>query len=46
MSEPSLIARGNGRAYGDSAINPSATIEMRHLNRMIAFGPASGQVIA
>lgn len=46
MSEPSLIARGNGRAYGDSAINRSATIEMRHFNRMIAFDPASGQVVA
>lgn len=45
-SEPSLIARGNGRAYGDSAINTSATIETRHLNRMIAFDPASGQLVA
>ena len=46
QSKPSLIARGNGRAYGDSAINPSATIEMRHLNRMIAFDPSSGQLVA
>lgn len=46
VSEPSMIARGNGRAYGDSAINTSATIETRHLNRMIAFNPASGQLIA
>lgn len=46
VSEPHLIARGNGRAYGDSAINMSATIETRHLNRMIAFDPASGQLIA
>lgn len=46
LSEPSLIARGNGRAYGDSAINPSATIEMRHLNRMIDFDPATGQLVA
>jgi decaprenylphospho-beta-D-ribofuranose 2-oxidase len=46
VTEPQLIARGNGRAYGDSAINTSATIETRHLNRMIAFDPASGQLIA
>ena len=46
LSEPSVIARGNGRAYGDSAINPAATIEMRHLNRMIAFDPTSGQLMA
>ncbi len=45
LKEPSLIARGNGRAYGDSAINPTATIETRHLDRMIAFDPASGQLV-
>ncbi|MEP2827803.1 FAD-binding oxidoreductase [Parvibaculum sp.] len=46
LSEPSLIARGNGRAYGDSAINTSATIETQYLNRMIAFDSASGQLVA
>jgi decaprenylphospho-beta-D-ribofuranose 2-oxidase len=46
LSETSLIARGNGRAYGDSAINTSATIETRYLNRMLAFEPAAGQLIA
>ena len=46
VSEPSLIARGNGRAYGDSAINTAATVETRHLNRMIAFDPQTGQLIA
>ena len=46
VSEPSLIARGNGRAYGDSAINNSATVETRNLNRMIAFDPPSGQLVA
>lgn len=45
-SEPNLIARGNGRAYGDSAINTSATIETRYLNRMITFDSASGQLVA
>lgn len=38
----SMIARGNGRSYGDSAINASATIEMRHLDRMLAFHPETG----
>lgn len=46
LSEPSVIARGNGRAYGDSAINPAATIEMRQRNKMLAFDPRSGQLIA
>ncbi|MEQ8335443.1 FAD-binding oxidoreductase [Nisaea sp.] len=41
-----VIARGNGRAYGDSAINPAGTIEMRHLNRMLAFGPETGTLTA
>ncbi|KFE36311.1 FAD-binding oxidoreductase [Thioclava atlantica] len=45
-SEPSVIARGNGRAYGDSAINPAATLDMRHLDRMIAFDAGTGQVVA
>ena len=46
LREPSLIARGNGRAYGDSAINTSATIETRHLNRMLSFDSVSGQLVA
>lgn len=45
LSEQSVIARGNGRAYGDSAINPTATIQTRYLNRMIAFDPSSGQLV-
>lgn len=46
LSEPGLIARGNGRAYGDSAINVSATLDMRHFNRLLAFDPESGRLIA
>lgn len=45
-AEPSVIARGNGRAYGDSAINSSATITMRHMNRMHAFDGQTGQLVA
>lgn len=41
-----VIARGNGRAYGDSAINAGATLHMRHLNRMIEFDPETGQLQA
>lgn len=40
----SVIGRGNGRAYGDSAINPLATIDMRRFNHMLSFDPQSGQL--
>ena len=46
MSEQSVIARGNGRAYGDSAINQTATLETRNLNRLIAFDGTTGQLVA
>ncbi len=42
----SAIARGNGRAYGDSAISPTNTIHMKHFNRMLAFDATTGQLVA
>lgn len=44
--EGSLIARGNGRSYGDSSLNPTLTVDMRGCNRILAFEPGSGQVVA
>ncbi|WP_288415308.1 FAD-binding oxidoreductase [uncultured Novosphingobium sp.] len=41
-----LIARGNGRAYGDSALNPAQTLDMRGLDRVLAFDEQTGQVVA
>jgi FAD/FMN-containing dehydrogenase len=38
----STIARGNGRAYGDAALNPDCTILTRRFNRFIAFDEESG----
>jgi FAD/FMN-containing dehydrogenase len=46
VKEGSAIARGNGRAYGDSAVSPTNTIHMEHFNRMLAFDEASGQLVA
>ncbi len=44
-AEGSLIARGAGRAYGDSALAP-VTVSMRHLNRMVAFDAEEGLLTA
>ena len=41
-----VIARGNGRAYGDSALALGGTLDMRGLNRMLAFDSATGQLVA
>jgi len=41
-----VIARGNGRAYGDSALNPAGTIDMRGFSRILAFDQESGRVVA
>lgn len=39
---PSVIARGNGHAYGDAALNPDATLTTRSLTRVIAFDTRAG----
>ncbi len=40
------IARGNGRAYGDSAVSCANTLDMRHFNRVLAFDDSAGQLVA
>ncbi len=37
-----LIARGNGRSYGDAALNPELTLSMLAMNRMRAFDAGTG----
>ena len=37
-----LIARGNGRSYGDAALNPDLTLSMLAMNRMQAFNAETG----
>ena len=37
-----LIARGNGRSYGDAALNPELTLSMLSMNRMRAFDAGTG----
>lgn len=41
-----MIARGSGRAYGDSAIGSAVTLDMRRMNRMISFDPETGVLVA
>ena len=37
-----LIARGNGRAYGDAALNPALTLSMLAMDGMQEFDPDTG----
>ena len=39
-----LVARGNGRAYGDAAIGLASTLLTRRLDRMISFDPSTGRL--
>ena len=37
-----LIARGNGRSYGDAAVNPDLTVSMLTMDRIWAFDDETG----
>ncbi len=39
-----VVARGNGRAYGDAAIGQAATLSTLGLDRMRAFDPVTGRL--
>lgn len=45
-NENNLIARGNGRSYGDSSISRENTISMLKFNKIISFNDKSGELIA
>src|SRR6185437_495853 len=40
----SLIARGNGRSYGDAALNPHCVLSTRRSDRILAFDPETGRI--
>jgi len=42
----SYIPRGNGRSYGDSAINKNLTITMTRMNRFLQWNQESGELVA
>lgn len=39
---PPLIARGMGRSYGDSAVNPGGVVDMREIDHMLEFDAERG----
>jgi FAD/FMN-containing dehydrogenase len=43
-SRSGLVARGNGRAYGDAAIGEQVTLATRSLDRIRAFDPSTGRI--
>ena len=45
IQKKNIIARGNGRSYGDSAINEENTIDMRKFNKIISFNKDLGQLV-
>jgi len=46
INSSSVIARGNGRSYGDSSINILNTIDMKNFNRFLYFDESQGLLIA
>ncbi len=42
--EAALIARGMGRSYGDAALNRHCTLQMRRMDRMLAFDASAGRL--
>lgn len=43
-AQPSLIARGCGRSYGDASLNPDCTLISSGLNRILAFDAEYGRI--
>jgi FAD/FMN-containing dehydrogenase len=41
-----MIARGNGRSYGDSSINKNCTIDMKNFNKFNSFNHQTGILVA
>lgn len=46
LAQAPVIARGMGRAYGDSALNTRATVSMTGFRHMLSFDAASGVLVA
>jgi decaprenylphospho-beta-D-ribofuranose 2-oxidase len=46
LSGGPLIARGNGRSYGDPAMSSGLTLAMTGMDRMLSFDAKTGQLVA
>ncbi|EAQ04463.1 putative oxidoreductase [Pseudooceanicola batsensis HTCC2597] len=46
LAEGPVIARGNGRSYGDSAAQPAGTLDMRGMAHMLDFDGRTGVLTA
>jgi len=46
LSEGPMIARGNGRSYGDPALSRGLTLSMAGLDRMLSFDTETGTLVA
>ena len=42
---PSFVARGNGRSYGDSSLNPSGVVATWRLAHILAFEADTGVIV-
>ena len=45
LAQGSVIARGNGRSYGDSSLNVSLTLSMERFNCLLEFDSRSGLLV-
>jgi decaprenylphospho-beta-D-ribofuranose 2-oxidase len=46
LAEGPLIARGNGRSYGDPALSRHLTLSMTGMDRMLSFDAETGTLVA
>lgn len=46
LKEGDLIAHGNGRSYGDSALHKNRTVDMKGFNHLISFDEKNGVLTA